>query len=208
VVVGLGLDKDATEAAITKLPADVTLAFSPYAGTLDKWVKKARDSGHEVLVMLPAEPEGFPVRDPGPLGLLSANPPEENIARLEKVLARAPGAVGVLAPDGNFVRSPKLVPVLNALKERGLVYLGTGGAQVDVPAAPVTAQLDIDLFRDAIEARLGSAAAAAKGAGSGLVVVSPRPVAFDRLVGWLDKLPDQGLVLAPATAIVKQPGKS
>ncbi|HTH17349.1 MAG TPA: divergent polysaccharide deacetylase family protein, partial [Magnetospirillum sp.] len=111
-------------------------------------------------------------------------------------------------PDGNFVRSPKLVPVLNALKERGLVYLGTGGAQVDVPAAPVTAQLDIDLFRDAIEARLGSAAAAAKGAGSGLVVVSPRPVAFDRLVGWLDKLPDQGLVLAPATAIVKQPGKS
>lgn len=208
VVVNLGLDKDATEAAITKLPAEVTLAFSPYAGTLDKWVKKARDFGHEVVLMLPAEPEGFPARDPGPLGLLAANPPEENIARMEKVLARGIGAVGVLAPDGNFVRSPKLSPVLDALRSRGLIYLGSNGGQVEVASAPVTAHLEQDLFRDAIEARLGTAAAAAKTAGSGLVLVSPRPVAFDRLVGWLDKLPDQGLVLAPATAIVKQPGKS
>lgn len=206
VVTGLGLDKDATEAAITKLPPDVTLAFSPYAGALDKWVKKARDFGHEVMLMLPAEPVGFPARDPGPWGLLVANPPEENITRLEQVLARAPGAVGVLAPDGAFTRSAKLAPVLMALKERGLVFAGENAkVDLDLPAAAVTATLDVDLFRDAIEARLSSAARAAKDSGTGLVVVSPRPVAFDRLLGWLDRLDGQGLALAPATAIVKSP---
>jgi polysaccharide deacetylase 2 family uncharacterized protein YibQ len=208
VVAGLGLDKDATEAAITKLPAEVTLAFSPYGGALDKWVKKAREFGHEVMLALPAEPVGFPARDPGPWGLLTGNPPEENISRLEQVLARAPGAVGVLALEGPFVRSAKLSPVLAALKERGLIFLGEGAkVDVDVPAAAVTSTVESDLFRDAIAARLDRAATAAKDSGTGLVVVSPRPVAFDRLVGWLDRLGNQGIALAPATAIVKQSGK-
>lgn len=209
VVTGLGLDKDATEAAITKLPPEVTLAFSPYAGALDKWVKKARDFGHEVMLMLPSEAVGFPARDPGPWGLLLSNTPEENISRLEQVLSRAPGAVGVLAPDGAFVRSPKLSPVLMALKERGLIFAGEGAkVDVDLPAAAVTATLDVDLFRDAIESRLSAAARAAKDGGNGLVVVSPRPVAFDRLLGWLDRLEGQGLALVPATGVVKQSGKS
>ncbi|HLO78332.1 MAG TPA: divergent polysaccharide deacetylase family protein, partial [Magnetospirillum sp.] len=208
VVTGLGLDKDATEAAITKLPAEVTLAFSPYAGGLDKWIKKAREFGHEIVVMLPAEPVGFPARDPGPWGLLVANSVDENLSRMEQALARAPGAVGVLAPDGAFVRSDKLKPVLTALKDRGLIFLGDGARiDVDVPGALVTTTLDTDLFRDAIEARLNAAARAARDSGSGLVVVSPRPVAFDRLVGWLDRLGDQGVAVAPATGIVKQTGK-
>jgi polysaccharide deacetylase 2 family uncharacterized protein YibQ len=209
VVVDLGLDKAATEAAIAKLPPEVTLAFSPYAGGLDKWVKKARDAGHEVMLMLPSEPVGYPARDPGPYGLLVSNTPEENIARLEQVLARAPGAVGVLAPDGAFVHSAKLSTVLMALKERGMIFVADGAkVDVDLPNAAVTAVLDNDLFRDAIEARLTAAARTAKTGGSGVVVVSPRPVAFDRLLGWLDRLGDQGLVLAPATGVVKQSGKS
>lgn len=209
VVAGLGMDKDATDAAITKLPPEITLAFSPYAGGLDKWIKKARDFGHEVMVMLPAEPVGFPARDPGPWGLLVANPVEENLSRLEQVLARVPGAIGVLAPDGAFVRSGKLSPVLVALKERGMVFAGEGAkVDVDLPAAAVTATLDVDLFRDAIEARLTGAARAAKDQGHGLLVVSPRPVAFDRLLGWFERLGEQGMVLAPASAIVKQTGKS
>lgn len=209
IVTGLGLDKDATEAAITKLPPDVTLAFSPYAGALDKWIKKARDAGHEVMLTLPTEPAGFPARDPGPWGLLSANPVEENIARLERVLGRASSYVGVVAPDGGFTRSTKLAPILMALKERGLLYVGDGAKpDAGLPVASVTAVLDSDSFRDAIESRLALAAHTAKESGQGMVVVSPRPVVFDRLVGWLDRLGEQGIVLAPASGIVKQSGKS
>ncbi|MBX9635144.1 MAG: divergent polysaccharide deacetylase family protein [Magnetospirillum sp.] len=208
IVTGLGLDKDGTEAAIAKLPPDVTLAFSPYAGSLDKWVKKARDAGHEVMLVLPTEPPGFPARDPGPWGLLTANQVEENIGRLERVLGRASGYVGVLAPDGGFTRSPKLAPVLMALKERGLLYVGDGAkAEAGLPVATVTAVLDSDSFRDAIEARLTLATRTALETGQGMVVISPRPVVFDRLVGWLDRLGEQGIVLAPASGIVKQSGK-
>lgn len=208
IVTGLGLDRDATEAAIFKLPPDVTLAFSPYAGGLDKWIKRARDAGHEVMLVLPTEPAGFPALDPGPWGLLSGNPVEENIARLEHVLGRAGSYVGVFAPDGNFVRSPKLAPVLMALRERGLLYVGDGVKDAGLANAAVSAILDPGLFRDAIEARLTQAARTARTAGHGMVVASPSPVAFDRLVHWLDGLSEQGIVLAPASAVVKQTGKS
>lgn len=209
VVAGLGLDRDATEAAVAKLPPEVTLAFSPYAGNLEQWVKKARDAGHEVMVMLPAQAEGFPARDPGPWGQLVGNPVEENIGRLEQVLARVPGAFGVLAPDGAFVRSAKLAPILTALKERGLAFAGEGAKlEVELPHAAVTDSIDTDLFRDSIEVRLNDAAAAARQRGHGLMVVSPRPVAFDRLLGWFQRLGEQGLVLAPVSAVVSQNGKS
>lgn len=209
IVTGLGLDKDATEAAITKLPAEVTLAFSPYAGALDIWIKKARDSGHEIMLTLPTEPPGFPARDPGPWGLLTANALEENIARLERVLARGTSYVGVLGAEGGFTRSDGLAPVLIALKERGLLYVGDGvaAAQPGLPVAAITTSLDGESFRETIESRLSLAARSAKDSGQAVLVVAPRPVAFDRLVGWLDRLGEQGIVLAPASAIVKQKGK-
>jgi polysaccharide deacetylase 2 family uncharacterized protein YibQ len=204
MVVGLGLDKEATEAAIAKLPSDVTLVFSPYAGGLDKWLKKARDAGHEVMMALPVETSGFPARDPGPLGLLATTPPEEVVARLEKVLGRGPGAVGVWAADGPFTRSKQIGLVLAALKDRGLLYVGEGA--VSGPRPPmlgVSSQLDAEPFRNAIEARQVQAAAAAKEMGRIVVTVTARPVTFDRLISWLDKLPEQGTVLAPVGSVVK-----
>lgn len=117
--------------------------------------------------------------------------------------------MGVLAPDGAFVRSPKLGPVLIALKDRGVAFAAESAkVDLDMPHAAVTASIDVDLFRDAIEARLSAAAKAAKDSGSGLLVVSPRPVAFDRLLGWFERLNEQGIALAPASATVKQTGKS
>lgn len=209
VVTGMGLDKEATETAIAKLPPEVTLAFSPYAGGLDKWIKKARDSGHEVMLMLPAEASGFPARDPGPWGLLSTAAPADNINRLEKVLARAVGYVGVWAPPGPFVASAQLAPVLAVLKERGLLYVGEGVK--DEPRPPSLAPLaviDADAFREAIDARLAQAAAAAPQQNRVVVTATARPVTLDRLITFLAKLPDQGIALAPASAIVRQGGKS
>ncbi|MGE5545624.1 MAG: divergent polysaccharide deacetylase family protein [Solirubrobacterales bacterium] len=210
VVTGLGLDREATDAAIKKLPAEVTLAFSPYAPTLDKWVKQARTAGHEVLLALPTEPSGFPGRDPGPLGLLTSSDAEENLTRLESVLARAAGYVGVLAEDGPFVRSPKhLATVFSALKERGLLYVGDGTRGGDVPPNAAIAEIaDQDPFRDAIDARLARAAAQAKDVGRAVVVVQARPLSLDRAVDWMLKMKDQGVVVAPASALATSPGKS
>lgn len=210
IVTGLGLDREATDMAIERLPADVTLAFSPYAGALDTWVKKARDAGHEVLLALPVEESGYPARDPGPWGLTTSARPEDNADRLLKVLARTSGYVGVLATDGPFVKSRQLAPILAMLKERGLLYVG-GGAESEPrpPTVALAGWLDAELFRDAVESRQKALAAQVRAKGSQAVLTTPRPGSLESMLPWLASLTAEGVQLAPVSALVgPQGGKS
>ncbi|MBI5165196.1 MAG: divergent polysaccharide deacetylase family protein, partial [Magnetospirillum sp.] len=205
IVTDLGLDRAATEAAIARLPAEVTLAFSPYAGGLDKWVKKARDAGHEVLLMLPVEPAGFPARDPGPQALLASSSAEEVQTRLEAVLGRATGYTGVVAVGGRLAGSSQLGQAFIALRERGLLYIGDGvlsGAKVPA-AASITAVADQDGFRDAIDARLGQVLATVRLQNRAVVTVSARPASLERLAAWLTRLPQEQVSAAPASAVAR-----
>ncbi|HET6519758.1 MAG TPA: divergent polysaccharide deacetylase family protein, partial [Geminicoccaceae bacterium] len=59
LVTGLGLWSAATEVALN-LPPAVSLAFSPYTPDLPGLLKRARGAGHEVLLVLPMEPTGYP----------------------------------------------------------------------------------------------------------------------------------------------------
>ncbi|CAA7617744.1 divergent polysaccharide deacetylase family protein [Magnetospirillum sp. SS-4] len=213
VVVDLGLDKAATEAAIAKLPPEVTLAFSPYAPSLDKWVKKARDFGHEVLLVLPAEASGYPNRDPGPYGLLTSLSPESNLTRLETVMAKAVGYAGLVSLGGLYAASPQMAGTLGVVRDHGLMFIGSGAAPPDrVPAiAPVAGVVDSDPFREAIDMRLNQVSIAARTKGRAVAAVTARPLSLARLMAWINDLEGQGLVLTPASAVVvppPAPGKS
>jgi polysaccharide deacetylase 2 family uncharacterized protein YibQ len=210
VVTDLGLDKAATEAAIAKLPPEATLAFSPYATDLGVWIKKARDAGHEVLMMLPAEGADFPARDPGPLALNSRYSAEEAVGRAEAILAKAGGYTGVAMTGSRFAASPQLAGVLAMLRERGLLYVGDGAqAGERTPAfAPITVVADPDPWREAIDARLAPVAELAKAKGRAVVVGSARPVTLDRLLTFIARLPEVGIEPAPASAVVEPPAKA
>ncbi len=208
VVVDLGLDKTATEAAIAKLPAEVTLAFSPYAPSLDKWIKKARDFGHEVLLGLPAEGAGFPARDPGPYALMSSLSPEANLGRLETVMSKAAGYAGLVSLGDVYGASPQIAATLAAIKDHGLLYLGDGAAASSdrsPPLAQITAIVDRDLFREAIDMRLNQVSIAARTKGRAIAVVGGRPLSFGRLLAWINDLDGQGVVLAPVSTLVQSP---
>ncbi|MDC0190553.1 divergent polysaccharide deacetylase family protein, partial [Rhodospirillales bacterium] len=71
IIRGVGLNRNATLAAINKLPAAISLAFSPYGKGTEEWASLARGAGHETLMSLPMEPVDFPSLDPGPLSLLT-----------------------------------------------------------------------------------------------------------------------------------------
>lgn len=210
VVTNLGLDREATDAAIDRLPPDVTLAFSPYAGSLDSWVKKARDAGHEVLLTLPVEESGYPARDPGPWGLTTSARPEDNGERLLKVLARTAGYVGVLAQDGPFTKSQQLNPILAMLRERGLLVVGNSdAADPKPPMVRLGGTVDSDIFRDAVESKQKALAAQVRAKGSQAVLFSPRPASLEAMTPWLASLAAEGIVLAPVSALVgTQGGKS
>ena len=121
IVMGMGLSRAATEAAISRLPGAVTLAFTPYAQALDDWASIARRSGHEVLLSLPMESATFPIEDPGPLALMSEVPMKENLRRLSFVLGKMGGYVGVISYMGSLLSKDveKLKPILETLKSRG-----------------------------------------------------------------------------------------
>src|SRR5262249_15250871 len=102
IVSGLGEAKTVTENAM-KLPENVTLSFSPYAKNIDTWTTAARTTGHEIMLDLPLEPANYPAVDPGPYGILSGKPPEENDMRLQWIMARTQGYIGFLTPQNeNF----------------------------------------------------------------------------------------------------------
>lgn len=210
VVVGLGLSKEATEAAILRLPPEIDLSFSPYASGLDNWVKKARASGHEVLLDLPLEPPNYPTFDAGPLAIMARASPAQAVDGLQTVLGRATGYVGLAA----MLHSPVAagsdwLPLLREIKGRGLLLVGDGLSAVapaDAPAfATVALVADERPFRAAIDVRLAELLAAAQREGSAVAYVSPRPVTFERLLAWAASLPQKGAALAPVSALVRAP---
>jgi polysaccharide deacetylase 2 family uncharacterized protein YibQ len=214
IVTGLGLNPAATEAAITRLPPGVTLSFSPYARGLDAQVRKARAYGHEVLLDLPMEPEGFPAEDPGPLAMLTALPQSENLTRLETILGKAAGYTGLTGRFAGKYGASRvhMRTVLESLAQRGLLYVHTAApeavtenADLGVPVAQSLLAIDERPFREAIDARLQYLAEAAKLHGVAVGVAGPYPVTFERLDRFLADMQRAGIALAPASAAVRPP---
>jgi polysaccharide deacetylase 2 family uncharacterized protein YibQ len=207
VVVGLGLSREAAEAAIAKLPPEVSLSFSPYAGNLETWMKKARDAGHEVLIDLPLEPPNYPLHDAGPLAILASDGPNAAVDRLHAILGKATGYVGVAAaPRSPVAADPSWPQVLKELKSRGLLLVGDAPAGAaaagDQPAlAAVTYVPDQTPFRASIDAGLKHVLDTAQRDGAAVAYVSPRPVTFERLLAWAVSLPQKDAVLAPVSAL-------
>ena len=216
VINGLGLSGAATEAAIQDLPSQVTLAFTPYATRLQEWIPTARAAGHEVMLALPMEPISFPQSDPGPQTLLTSLSPVENLDRMEWALGRFTGYVGVVDLEGSrFTTSEQsLLPILQAVKERGLMYLDSKrastslasqvAANIDLPYSVNTRFLDNEASRAAIDRALTDLERLALSTGSAVGIGHPYPVTLERLRAWLPALSDKGLVLAPVTATVER----
>ncbi|MCH2394873.1 divergent polysaccharide deacetylase family protein [Oceanibaculum sp.] len=215
-ITGLGLSGAATEAAIQDLPSEVTLAFTPYASRLTEWIPMARAAGHEVMLALPMEPISFPQSDPGPQTLLTSLSPVENLDRMEWALGRFTGYVGVVDLEGSrFTTSEQsLMPILQALKDRGLMYLDSKrastslaaqvAANIDLPYSVNSRFLDDEASRIAIDRALADLERLARSSGSAVGIGHPYPVTLERLRAWLPTLAAKGLVLAPITATVER----
>jgi hypothetical protein len=212
IVTGLGLGAAATEDAVQRLPAPVTLAFSPYAKDGENWARTARRAGHEILLSLPLEPADFPFDDPGPYALLTSLTSQENLDRLEFLLSRFTGYVGVIGIMGSkFNRKDDSVrPVLLALRDRGLMYVeGTDteesvapmvASEIGVPRVLADLSLDDVPSKAAIDSQLARLEDIAGERAVAVGLARPYPVTLERLAAWAATLDGRGLVLAPVTA--------
>ncbi|MCH8188710.1 MAG: divergent polysaccharide deacetylase family protein [Proteobacteria bacterium] len=213
MLAGLGLSQSATKAAIQQLPGSVTLGFAPYARGLEAWMNEARAAGHEVFLELPMEPFDYPDSDPGPHTLLTTLDHSDNIDRLDWLLSRTSGYVGVTNFMGDkFTSSPEsLVPVLEALRDRGLMFLdartsresvaGDLATQIELPRALNNRFLDNEASRIAIDARLLELEEIAKTVGYAVGIGFPYPVTLERIARWSATLDAKGIDLAPMSAL-------
>lgn len=209
VLTGLGLQADITRAAID-LPGAVSLAFSPYGSQVAADVDAARLAGHEALLTVPMEPPDYPDSDPGPHTLLANSAPEENLRRLRFVLAQAVGYVAVTGEGGRFARDGEARPVLAELAERGVGLVDLDGeleglaSRTSVPYAQARLAIDADPSLLAIEFSLARLENQALTTGRALGIAQSYPVTLERLAAWIETLDDKGLVLAPASAIIRE----
>jgi len=219
VITGLGPSGAATETAIDDLPGAVTLAFDPYTRRLDEWIARARAAGHEVLLGLPMEPVDYPRQDPGPYTLLTSLSPKENLERLELVLSRVSGYVGVTGLMGSrFTASQtNLIPVLDELKKRGLMFVdarasaqsvaGAVAQSMGLPHVAADDRLDAEPTRDAVDRQLQALEAVARRDGSALGIGFVYPVTLERVALWASTLEPKGIALAPASALPGMPAE-
>jgi uncharacterized protein len=210
VVGGLGVGAAKTVDAILKLPAAVTLAFTPYGSDPTKLVERARAQHHEILLQIPMEPYDYPDNDPGPQTLLTTLAAEQNIDRLYWHLSRFQGYAGIANFMGaRFVATDTaMAPIVKEAAKRGLGYFDDGTARSVAPsltaaqAVPFAkADVTIDAVPTAgeIDRALAKLEELAKERGIAVGVASALPISIERISVWTRALEGHGLLLVPLT---------
>jgi hypothetical protein len=211
VVGGLGVGAAKTTDAIMKLPAAVTLAFTPYGSDPTKLAERARAQRHEILLQVPMEPFDYPDNDPGPQTLLTTLSPEQNLDRLYWHLSRFQGYAGIANFMGaRFVVTDAVMqPLVREAAKRGLGYFDDGSAPRSVAPSLAAAQampfaradISIDAVPTAVEIdrALGRLEGLAKERGIAVGIASALPISIERVSVWTKALESRGIMLVPLT---------
>jgi uncharacterized protein len=211
VMGGLGVGAAKTTDAIMKLPAAVTLAFTPYGSDPTKLAERARTQRHEIFLQIPMEPFDYPDNDPGPQTLLTTLAPEQNLDRFYWHLSRFQGYAGIANFMGaRFVVTDTVMqPLIREAAKRGLGYFDDGSAPRSVAGALTAAQtvpfaradISIDAVPTAaeIDHALAKLEAQAKERGVAVGTASALPISIERLSVWIKALESHGIMLVPLT---------
>jgi polysaccharide deacetylase 2 family uncharacterized protein YibQ len=211
VVGGLGVGAAKTTDAIMKLPAAVTLAFTPYGSDPGKLAERARAQRHEILLQIPMEPYDYPDNDPGPQTLLTTLGAEQNLDRMYWHLSRFQGYAGIANFMGaRFVTADAVMqPIVREAAKRGLGYLDDGSAPRSVAPALAASQAmpfaRADFTIDAvptsteIDRTLAKLESLARERGTAVGVASALPISIERIGVWIKTLESRGIMLVPLT---------
>ena len=215
VVDGVGLSRAATEAVIDRLPSEVSLVYAPNIRGLDYWVRRSRAAGHEVLLGLPLEAEGFPFTDPGPDTLVTSSTTQENVDRLKAVMIKTSSYIGLMSVEGGRFNSSEdhLRAILEVMRDSGLMFLDGGysedslaprmAIQTKTPRAVVNVVLDADdPSRAAIAARLQEVEDSLRMSPVVVVRFSAYPSSLMMVSKWIATLRAKNIGLVPVSALV------
>ncbi|WP_374546403.1 divergent polysaccharide deacetylase family protein [Rhodoblastus sp.] len=212
LVGGMGLNAAATDMAIQRLPAAVSLAFAPYGDDVERQAGAARDAGHEILLQTPLEP--FDLADsPGP-HVLMANDGPKALDDLRWQMGRFVGYIGLVNfLGGRFTADRGATQFLmRELSDRGLDYVDDGSSPQSVAGEVagasgvgfVKADLRIDASKspEAIDAALFRLESLARQKGVAVGFAAGLPEANERIVRFTADLARRGVTLVPVSAVI------
>jgi len=213
VITDLGLSDVATESAIRTMPPEISLAISPYAGTIDFWIQESRARGHEIWLTLPLENKNYPAEDPGPHTMIIDAPERENLAKLDWLLSRGQGYVGFITGyEPAFMQSLNdMRPVIGSIYTSGLGFVDgsakpgiipqTMAVSMKAPYSTVNIWLDRpDPSQESLQNKLEKLEKISRENGFAVGIIRPLPVSYHQILEWIETLPDKNIALAPLSA--------
>lgn len=217
VIGGMGVSQTSTQAAIDKLPPEITLAFAPQGNSLSRWAQAARRKGHEILLQVPMEPFDYPKVDPGRGTLIVEAAPEANLKVLHESMGRLTNYVGVVNYLGARFTSEAtaLHPVLEDLGKRGLMYLDDGTSarsQADVlsssnraPFAAADQIIDAVQDKNEILKSLDQLEATARAKGTAIATGTGFDVTVDAVTEWAKEAKKRGIEIVGVASLARDP---
>jgi polysaccharide deacetylase 2 family uncharacterized protein YibQ len=214
VIDDMGLDRPRSLQMIG-LHGPLTLSLMTYADDLAGLVKQAHGAGHEVMAHLPMEPVN-PKENPGRGALLEKMDDDAIRKQIAEDLDGWSGYVGINNHMGSKFTADKshMAVVMAELKARGLLWLdsrttndsaGPGAARAaGVPFITRDIFLDNVETVDAVRVQLELAKATAKANGTAVAIGHPHDATIAALKEWLPSLQAAGVVLVPATEILRR----
>ncbi|MEM9469663.1 MAG: divergent polysaccharide deacetylase family protein [Pseudomonadota bacterium] len=212
----IGMSRRLTQKMIEELPSEISLGFSPYAPNLKLLHDAARTDGHETWLVLPAENEGYPRNDPGPLTILKTASIEQNQARLFQTMGRVSGYVGLISWP-NHIFSPKdseTSSVIQQIFGRGLAIIDSSpstsrdfGRRIaynnEFPFAKNNFWLDQSLNTSSMKAQFKSLEDYATARGQALMMFRPHPKSFQMIKEWLSSPKAEQFEVVPASFVTE-----
>jgi polysaccharide deacetylase 2 family uncharacterized protein YibQ len=219
VIGGLAVSQTGTQAAIAKLPAEVTLGFAPQGNSIGRWMQAARQRGHEIVMQVPLEPFDYPNVNPGRNTLTVAATPDENLQNLHWALSRTTNYAGVMNYMGArfSTDAAAMRPLMAELGKRGLAYVDDGSSARSL--APdlalkdgvpfVAGDTSIDAVRDrgAILKKLDELEATARAKGFAVGIGSAFDLTVDTVSSWVIEAKKRGIEIVPISAVAVDPEK-
>lgn len=219
VIGGLAVSQTGTQAAIAKLPSEVTLAFAPQGNSIGRWMQDARRQGHEIVMQVPLEPFDYPNVNPGRNTLTVGAEPDENLKNLRWALSRTTNYTAVMNYMGGRFTADQaaMEPFMAELGRRGLGYLDDGSSARSVapelalkdrvPLAVGDTAIDAAQDRGAILNKLDELERTARAKGFAIGIGSAFDVTVDAVSSWVVEAKKRGIEIVPISAVASDPDK-
>ena len=215
IITGLGNNTEALK-RVESFPSAINLGYTPYSPNITSHLNEVTSKGHEIYVLVPFEPQNYPLDDPGPLVILKSEHNKANPNRLNSILTKYTNISGVYSDIGEKFTSSaeELAPILEtiAAKEISFIY-GNGNkneifngltTSYDNKVAFMDILLDHEINERKIREQLVALEALARDRSIAIAYIRPYPISLSILEEWIKTLNNKGIILVPASQITKE----